>query len=362
MITGWHGALGPAQAPPHLRRFAVRNPRELAPATPRHAFSRAAPCTARPWPLRNQLVVHSCDRASPCRPIISPSHQETASPQASEAATGSRSTRTAPSHSILCKVTLAMFHTALAVLTASQRGRTASGAKLPKIKGHVGAPSTDIKAAIAAVIPDEQVGGGWPGPRAVRCSRNTVKMTCSASSAPPALGCRRAYGRRSSCAAPCCAPRRRGGPCCPPRAAAAPLPRPREGRVRARSRKTESPQHRRPGPAPEPPARRPPNPQARLRAIKTVHGSKSLGDVTVEQALGGMRAIPVRRLQLMQPHQANRRPACLHSGQPRMRHHCTPCTRRHAAALTEYAAHCLKLPQTASRHPPSHLPRACCGR
>lgn len=32
--------------------------------------------------------------------------------------------------------------------------------------------------------------------------------------------------------------------------------------------------------------------QERLKALKKVHGAKSLGTVTVEQALGGMRGIP----------------------------------------------------------------------
>ncbi len=31
-----------------------------------------------------------------------------------------------------------------------------------------------------------------------------------------------------------------------------------------------------------------------MRAIKNTHGGKVLGEVTVDQALGGMRAIPVR--------------------------------------------------------------------
>lgn len=35
--------------------------------------------------------------------------------------------------------------------------------------------------------------------------------------------------------------------------------------------------------------------QARLKAIKKAHGSKKLGDVTVDMALGGMRGIPVSR-------------------------------------------------------------------
>jgi hypothetical protein len=34
--------------------------------------------------------------------------------------------------------------------------------------------------------------------------------------------------------------------------------------------------------------------QARLKKIKTEVGARSLGEVTVEQAIGGMRGIPVR--------------------------------------------------------------------
>lgn len=34
--------------------------------------------------------------------------------------------------------------------------------------------------------------------------------------------------------------------------------------------------------------------QARLKQIKSTYGSKVLGEVTVEQCIGGMRGIPVR--------------------------------------------------------------------
>jgi citrate synthase len=35
--------------------------------------------------------------------------------------------------------------------------------------------------------------------------------------------------------------------------------------------------------------------QARLKAIKKAHGTKKLGEATVDFALGGMRGIPVSR-------------------------------------------------------------------
>ena len=38
----------------------------------------------------------------------------------------------------------------------------------------------------------------------------------------------------------------------------------------------------------------PPLPQEKLKALKKEYGSKSLGNVLVEQAIGGMRGIPVR--------------------------------------------------------------------
>jgi hypothetical protein len=72
-------------------------------------------------------------------------------------------------------------------------------------------------------------------------------------------------------------------------------PRGRAHRSRAPSRAGGSASSRpQPPPALPPPAPPPAlSAQERLRGIKTAHGSKVLGEVTVDQALGGMRAIPV---------------------------------------------------------------------
>jgi uncharacterized membrane protein len=126
----------------------------------------------------------------------------------------------------------------------------------------------DLKSVLAAAIPGEQArgrsGGVLPGLVVLRRARR----------APPGV----AYA--------CC----RATESVEPARAAAAAPAPASA-----GRAPTPPRRRRCAADPAPPRAAARAAQARLKKIKTELGGRTLGEVTVDQAIGGMRGIPVRR-------------------------------------------------------------------